>query len=117
MTCARRSFAFANGCTAFRLFVAESAPWISTLILEVPMNWVRTSAIDDVIVPWAAGYSGWLGVVISDRQPGSSTVAGLPSSKPGVGPKPSPEACTDDGSIAVVGRQNRKWYLAFMTAI
>ncbi len=60
-----------------------------------------------VIVPWAAGYSGWFGVVISERQPGCSTVLGLPSVKPGIGPKPSPVGLTEPGSIAVTGRQNR----------
>ena len=57
------------------------------------------------MVPCAAGYSGWFGVTISGRQPCCSTVAGLPSPKPGTGPKPS--AVTDMGSIAVTGRQNR----------
>ena len=35
----------------------------------VPRNSLKTSAIADVFVPWAAGYSGWLGVVTSGRQP------------------------------------------------
>src|SRR5580765_5429158 len=67
------------------------------------------------MVACADGYSGWFGVAISGLQPGCSTVAGLPSSKPGVGPKPSP--MTEVGSIAVTGRQNRKWYFAFIIAI
>ena len=69
----------------------------------------------DVFVPWAAGYSGWLGVVMSGRQPGSSMVLGLPSSNPGTGPKPS--AVTEAGSIAVTGRQKRNRYLALSADI
>ena len=44
-------------------------------MLSVPRNSLKTSAIADVFVPWAPGYSGWLGVATSGCQPGSSTVA------------------------------------------
>src|SRR5438270_3374367 len=79
----------------------------------LPRTELNTSAIAPVTVPWAAGYSGWFGVVRSGRHPACSTVAALPSSNPGVGPKPSAPA--DVGSIAVTGRQNRKWYFAYIT--
>ena len=45
----------------------------------VPRKVLNTSAIADVSVQCAEGYSGWLGVVKSGRQPACSTVAGLPS--------------------------------------
>src|SRR3954466_13891515 len=81
----------------------------------VPRKRVMTSAIADEIVACADGYSGWLGVATSGLQPVRSSVAAFSSSKPGPGPKPS--LVTDVGSIAVTGRQNRKWYFAFIMAI
>lgn len=57
--------------------------WISRLKRSVPRKLLNTSAIADVIVPWAAGYSGWFGVTKSGRQPNCSTVAALASSYPG----------------------------------
>ena len=42
-----------------------------------PMKTFRTSATADVIEPCAAGYSGWLGVATSGRQPTSSEVPGF----------------------------------------
>src|SRR3954451_2449581 len=81
----------------------------------VPRKRVMTSAIADEIVACADGYSGWFGVATSGLQPACSSVAAFSSSKPGPGPKPS--FVTDVGSIAVTGRQNRKWYFAFIMAI
>src|SRR4029450_10476814 len=54
---------------------------MSRSIWFVPRKALNTSAIADVIAPCAAGYSGWLGVVRSGRQPVCSTVAGLPRSE------------------------------------
>src|SRR6266498_1062535 len=48
---------------------AGSNPWRSRLIWFVPRKVLNTSAIADVIVGCAPGYSGWLGVVRSGRQP------------------------------------------------
>ena len=82
-----------------------SNPWMSSSNRFVPRNCAEHLGHGGVSVPCADGYSGWLGVARSGRQPGCSTVAGFPSSKPGTGPKPS--AVTAVGSIAVTGRQNR----------
>ena len=80
---------------------------MSTLIASVPRKLVNTSASAEVIDPCAAGYSGWFGVAINGRHPACSVVRELPSSKPGIGPKPSPVGFTEVGSIAATGRQNR----------
>ena len=69
-------------CTAFRLPGGPlgSKPWTSRLIWLVPRKALKTSAIAPVSEPCAAGYSAWLGVASSGRQPVCSTVAGFPSS-------------------------------------
>ncbi len=48
-------------------------------------NWYGPSRLSMVVAKlvvtqeWLAGYSGWFGVRTSGVQPGSATVAGLPS--------------------------------------
>ena len=69
------------------------------------------------MVPWAAGYSGWFGVVMSGRQPVCSTVAVIAIIVAGGRAEAIFGRPDRVGSMAVTGRQNWKWYLAFMTAI
>src|SRR5205085_8468851 len=110
MISARRSFGAVNvraGAAELRPAPVAEPCSVSSKLLGPPRNWVNTSAIADVNEPWAAGYSGWFGVVRRGRQPASSTVAGLPSSTPGADPNRSPPGLTDVGSIAVTGRQKR----------
>ena len=64
---------------------------------------LRTVAIALLIVACADGYSGWFGVAMSGVQPGSASVAGLPSSSA--------------RWIAVTGRQKLKAYLVSQHAI
>src|SRR6478735_5467238 len=75
-------------------------------IQGVPRNRAMTRPPAGVMQEWALGYSGWLGVAArSVVQSGSPTVDALPSVSP--------------ARIAVIGRQNAKWYLAsqqFFTA-
>jgi hypothetical protein len=64
-------------------------------VISIRLVWrtaSKTPAIAEVRQPWAAGYSGWLGVVTVGVQVRSGSVDGLPSSRPGV-------------AIAVTGRQ------------
>jgi hypothetical protein len=89
--------------------IARSAGRVEAVDVDidcvVPRTSLKTSASAEMIEPCAAGYSGWFGVVSKGRHPGCSAVAGLPSSNPGTGPKPS--LVTEAGSMAVTGRQKR----------
>src|SRR3954464_5139405 len=80
-------------------------PGMSRLMFGVPSTAANTDERAVDTDECALGYSGWLGVTIRGRQPGASMVARFPSENPGTGPKVS--ADTDDGSMAVTGRQNR----------
>src|SRR3954463_2247473 len=82
-------------------------------MFRVPSTLVNTAVIAAVSALCADTYSGWFGTASSGFQPGCSTVAGLPSLNPGTGPKPSD--CTELGSMAGVGRQNREWYFVDIT--